>query len=179
MSRHALPCFLAVATIAWGAGTSAGAGGIPLSMDAFGRDTFGQSAEITPVTLAAIHASVSEVAVGNQTTGWVFRTDQVPPACKGKRGEIVLFVALGVDGRIRDLRVVGHREDKKYFSRLGDAFFRQFRDKRADADIKSVDAVTRATYSSKAIIREVMEGARVVVSQPEVSAKIQTRKIVR
>lgn len=159
-----------------GALASAAAERVSPALEAFGRSVFGESAHAASLPLAATNAAVCEVTVDGLTAGWVFRTDQVPPVCKGKRGEIVLFVALGVDGRIHDLSVVSHREDKKYFSRLGDAFFRQFRDKRADAGTKSVDAVTRATYSSRAIISEVMEGARVVANQPEVAAKIQTRQ---
>lgn len=162
---------LASALLAVGLLRPAAAGLSPL--EAFARDAFGPSAAARPLPLAATNAAVSEVVVDGQTAGWVFRTDQVPPACKGKRGEIVLAVAIGTDARIRDLRVVSHREDARYFARLGEAFFRQFREKRADAGTEAVDAVTRATYSSRAIIREVMEGARVVASQPEVAAKVR------
>lgn len=142
------------------------------SPEALCQDWFGPSAQLSPLTLVETNAVVSEVTLDGQTSGWVFRTDQIPPACKGKRGEIVLLVAVGADARIKGLSVLSHKEDPTYFKRLKTGFFDQFKNLRADGESVKIDAVTKATLSSKAIIREVMEGAKIVVSQPEVASKI-------
>lgn len=136
------------------------------------REWFGETAQLTPMALAATNAAVSEVVCNGQTAGWVFRTDQVPPVCKGKRGEIAVLVALGLDGRIRGLRVLSHKEDPKYFGRLKAGFFQQFLNQRPDSGVK-IDAVTQATYSSKAIISDVMDGAKLVIALPEVAVKVK------
>ena len=128
---------------------------VPMS-ETFCRDWFGAMARSRPLVLSETNTVVSEVTLGGQTYGWIFRTDQVPPVCKGKRGEIILAVALGADGRIKGLRVLSHHEDASYFKRLTAAFFQQFLNRRADTATDKIDAVTRATLSSKAIIRDVM-----------------------
>lgn len=140
--------------------------------DALCRACFGAAARAAPLPLAATNVALREVSLDGRAAGWLFRTDQVPPACKGKRGEIVLAVAVGADARIKGVRVVSHREDPPYFKRLTPSFFDQFVDRPAAARAAGVDAVTRATYSSQAVIREVLEGASHVVAQPEVAAKI-------
>ena len=133
---------------------------------------FGASVlRVTPMALAETNTIVSRVETGGQTLGWVFRTDQVPPVCKGKRGEISVLVGLGTDGCIKGLRVLAHKEDNRYFKRLSDAFFRQFVNLRAGSDDVGIDAVTRATFSSRAIIRDVTEGAKHVIALPEVAAQ--------
>jgi len=136
------------------------------------REWFGEALQVAPMTLAETNAAVSEVTCNGHTAGWVFRTDQVPPVCKGKRGEIAVLVALGTDGRIKGLRVLSHKEDPKYFGRLKAGFFQQFLNQRPDSDVK-IDAVTQATYSSKAIISDVMDGAKLVIALPEVAAKVK------
>lgn len=139
------------------------------------HDLFGPLAQLAPLPLAETNAVVCEVTLDGRPEGWLFRTDQVPPLCRGKRGEIVLWVAVGADARIKGLRVVDHKEDARYFKRLTDEFFRQFLNRRADGSpARDVDAVTRATLSSRAIIRDVLEGANHVVALPEVAAKIKT-----
>ena len=142
--------------------------------EAFCHDWFGSSAHLRPMALAETNTVVSEVTLGGQTYGWIFRTDQVPPTCKGKLGEIALAVALGTDGRIKGLHVLCHKEDAPYFKRLNASFFQQFQNQRADAGTAKIDAVTRATLSSNAIIRDVMEGAKHVIALPEVSIKIKS-----
>jgi hypothetical protein len=142
--------------------------------DALCHDWFGPAASLTPLALAETNAVVCEVTLDGRPSGWLFRTDQVPPVCKGKRGEIVLLVAVGSDARIKGLHVLNHKEDAPYFKRLKGGFFDQFLNRRADAETTGVDAVTRATLSSRAIIREVLEGASHVVSLPEVAAKIKS-----
>jgi hypothetical protein len=140
--------------------------------DALCRSWFGPDAQVAQLALANTNAVVQEVTRDGRLSGWLFRTDQVPPACKGKRGEIVLAVAIGSDARIKGVRVLQHKEDAPYFKRLKDAFFDQFLNQRADGRQVQVDAVTRATLSSRAIIREVLEGSQAVVALPEVAGKV-------
>jgi hypothetical protein len=151
----------------------------PPTRETLCKEWFGAEARVVPLPLAETNSVVEEIRIGSQTAGWVFRTDQVPPVCKGKRGEIAVCVAVGTDARIKGLRVLSHREDARYFGRLKDAFFQQFLNRRADAGTDSLDAVTRATYSSRAIIRDVMEGAQHIVALPEVAAKIRANEDCR
>jgi uncharacterized protein with FMN-binding domain len=94
--------------------------------------------------------------------------------CKGKRGQIAVLVALGTDARIKGLTVLAHKEDPSYFKRLKEAFYQQFRDQRVDGGTAKLDAVTKATFSSRAIIRDVMEGSQRVIALPEVAAKLSS-----
>jgi Na+-translocating ferredoxin:NAD+ oxidoreductase RnfG subunit len=146
----------------------------PAAGEAFCQTVFGASSRLCPLALLETHMAVSEVSRDGQTRGWLFRTDQVPPVCKGKRGEIALLVALGTDGRIKGLQVLSHKEDPSYFKRLNAAFFQQFYNRLPGAS--KFDTVTRATLSSRAIIRDVTEGTRQVTALPEVAAKIKPDK---
>lgn len=145
-----------------------------LTNEAYGHDWFGKTAQTTPLPLADTNVVISEVTLDGHPAGWLFRTDQVPPVCKGKRGQIAVLVAIGTDSRIKGLAVLVHREDPAYFKRLKGTFFEQFRDQRVDGTPFSIDAVTRATLSSSAIIRDVMQGAVRVLAQPEVAAKLSS-----
>jgi len=135
------------------------------------REWFGSSTLVAPLATSDTNSVVQQVTSDGQTIGWIFRTDQVPPVCQGKRGEIAVLVGLGTEGRIKGLRVLSHKEDTRYFNRLKPSFFRQFLNLRADAGTHGIDAVTHATFSSHAIIQDVMEGARHVISLPEVAAQ--------
>lgn len=149
--------------------------GAPTPAD-FCRDWFGQAAQAVPLTLCNTNVVVQEVTLDGRPSGWLFRTDQVPPFCKGKRGQIAVLVAIGTDAHIKGLTVLAHKEDSRYFQRLKKAFFDQFRNRRADEDPAKFEAVTKATFSSRAIIRDVMEGTRTVIAQPEVAAKLLSGK---
>lgn len=140
--------------------------------EAFCHQLFGSETHAAPFELADTNLVVNAVTQDGHTCGWIFRTDQVPPACKGKRGQIAVLVALGTDARIKGVTVVDHKEDAPYFKRLKSSFFRQFHDRRAGDPSVKLDAVTHATLSSRAIIRDVMEGAMNVLSQPEISAQV-------
>ncbi len=168
--QSAILCSLLMATFAWRA-----AGESENADETFCHDYFGKTALHTPLALADTNFVVWAVSQDGEPSGWIFRTDQVPPACKGKRGQIAVLVGIGTDARIKGLTVLSHKEDSKYFRRLNTSFFSQFRDKRADETAASLDAVTHATYSSRAIIRDVMEGAKNVISLPEVAALLGAR----
>ena len=160
----ALPLFVMQAR----AGTADAA---PL-VEALCRDWFGPEAKLEPLALFQTNMPVHEVTLEGRPHGWLFRTDQIPPACKGKRGEIVLLVGIGTDARIKGLHVLAHKEDTPYFKRLKHEFFDQFINRPANGQGTKIDAVTRATLSSTAIIREVLEGAKNVAALPEVAAKM-------
>jgi hypothetical protein len=152
----------------------AGTGEAVPSAEALCRDWCGPAAQLAPLAPSQTNALVREVVLDGRPSGWLFRTDQVPPACKGKRGEIVLLVAIGTDTRIKGIQVLSHKEDPPYFKRIKHEFFDQFINRRAADDEVKIDAVTRATLSSRAIIREVLEGAKNVVALPEVAGKVST-----
>jgi len=142
--------------------------------DTYCHSWFGHSAHSTRLDTADTNVVVSAVICDGQTSGWIFRTDQVPPTCKGKRGQIAVLVALGTDAKIKGVTVLDHKEDAPYFKRLKSGFFSQFVDQSADAPRSRFDAVTHATLSSRAIIRDVMEGAKTVLAQPEIAAQLRT-----
>jgi len=73
---------------------------------------FHPDATLHLLTLHAITQTIHSVMIKGLPTGWIFRTDQVPPKCQGKRGEIVLLVGIGTDRLIKGLKVVDQREDK-------------------------------------------------------------------
>lgn len=100
--------------------------------------------------------------------GWVFSTDQLAPVVRGKRGEIGVWVALGVDAKIRGVKVGRHREDKKWFDRIRAPFYKAFEGRPADGSGGQPDAVTSATVSSRAMIDDVFGACRTVLGLPEV-----------
>lgn len=137
---------------------------------AFSRSVFGPSAQTAPLALAATNLTVTAVTLDGQPAGWVFRTDQVPPACKGKRGQIAILVALDTRAQIKEVSLLSHKEDMKYFGRIKKAFYAQFSGRHAASDYSQIDAVTQATLSSRAIIRDIMEGSRNVAALPEIAS---------
>lgn len=143
---------------------------------AFCRSVFGDAARAAPLTLATTNLTVTAVTLDGQPAGWVFRTDQVPPACKGKRGQIAILVALDTRAQIKEVSLLSHKEDMKYFGRIKKAFYEQFRGRQAGSDYARIDAVTQATLSSRAIIRDIMEGARNVIALPAVATNLSTAR---
>lgn len=137
-----------------------------------GRFWFNSEATVAPLYMKPLEQTIQEVSVRGKTVGWIFKTDQVPPKCKGKRGEIVLLAGLGVDAKIKGVQLVSRKEDDTYFKRLTDAFYKQFAGRRPDAALATFDAVTKATLSSQAIIKEVVLGARHLACQPKIAEKI-------
>ncbi len=133
---------------------------------------FHPKATLQPLTLHALTQTIHAVTVAGVTNGWIFQTDQVPPTCKGKCGEIVLLVGLNTNRLIMGTEVIQHQETPKYFSRLKESFYRQFAQRSVEAKSSDIDTVTSATRSSKAIREEVLLGSRVITSQPEVSRQM-------
>jgi hypothetical protein len=137
------------------------------------KEWFDSDATVQTLTLGATTQAIHVVTLNDATLGWIFRTDKTPPKCKGKHGEIILWVGLGTDGLIKGVRLIDHIEDKKHFSLLTTSgFFEQFFGRRATDNVAVVDTVTSATRSSSAIREEVLLGARHIASQPEVAKKM-------
>lgn len=96
---------------------------------------------------------------GGRDMGWVLILDEA-----GLHEPITHLVAIGVDGRVQDVKVLVFRETR------GDEikrprFLRQFRGKSARDRLtlgRDLDAVTGATYSSKAITRGVRKALLLV-----------------
>ena len=145
------------------------------SPEGIGKEWFDSEAVVQPLTLRATTQTIHVVTLNDSTLGWIFRTDKTPPKCKGKHGEIILWVGLDTEGLIKGVKIIDHVEDKKHFSLLTTSgFFEQFFGRRATDDPAVVDTVTSATRSSKAIREEVLLGARHIASQPEVAKKMAT-----
>jgi Na+-translocating ferredoxin:NAD+ oxidoreductase RnfG subunit len=137
------------------------------------KEWFDSDSTVQALTLSATTQAIHVVTLNDSTLGWIFRTDKTPPKCKGKHGEIILWVGLGTDGLIKGVRIIDHVEDKKHFSLLTTSgFFEQFFGRRATDHVAVVDTVTSATRSSSAIREEVLLGARHIASQPEVAKKM-------
>ncbi|MEI7947385.1 MAG: FMN-binding protein [bacterium] len=137
------------------------------------KEWFDSDSTVQTLTLSATTQTIHVVTLNDSTLGWIFRTDKTPPKCKGKHGEIILWVGLGTDGLIKGVRLIDHIEDKKHFSLLmTSGFFEQFFGRRATDNVAVVDTVTSATRSSSAIREEVLLGARHIASQPEVAKKM-------
>jgi len=145
--------------------------------ESIGKEWFDSEAAVQPLTLSATTQTIHVVTLNDATLGWIFRTDKTPPKCKGKHGEIILWVGLDTEGLIKGVKIIDHVEDKKHFSLLTTSgFFEQFFGRRATDDPAVVDTVTTATRSSRAIREEVLLGARHIVAQPEVAKKMLTQK---
>lgn len=94
--------------------------------------------------------------------GWWFCTDRMPPVVRGYGGEIGALVAVSREGFILGIEVLRHQETPSYFKRLDPAFFQRFRGRRADGGHERLDAVTGATRSSQALIRDVTDGGAIL-----------------
>ncbi|MDA3926820.1 MAG: FMN-binding protein, partial [Kiritimatiellae bacterium] len=118
------------------------------------KEWFGWRAKVQPLTLQGCKIIIHSVYKKDDLQGWIFRTDQTPPLCKGKRNEIATLVAIGTDKRIKGIKVISHKEDNKYFKKLSKSFFKQFEHLSVNTDTSKLDAVTKATRSSSAIIKD-------------------------
>lgn len=106
----------------------------------------------------------------NNLLGWVFRTDHVNPKVKGFKGEIGLLTALDRQGRIAGVKVVAFKDTPHYMAKLKDAFYARLAGRAAAEPYADLDAVSGATFSSKAVIEDVFESARTVLACRSVKA---------
>jgi len=134
---------------------------------------FGPGTTLKPLGTNGVEKAVKQVlGADGRVRGWVFRTDEVPPAVKGMRGEIGVLTGLGTDQRITGVEVMAHREDLKWFNMLRAPFYRQFEKLPAKGGDKPVDTVTGATVSSRAIIKDVQSACQTVLALPGVQAAL-------
>lgn len=133
------------------------------------RVWFPQAAKNTPLPSQPAVVAVADLQ-GN-VLGWVFSTDQIAPAVRGKRGEVGVWVGLAKQGTITGVKVGKHREDKKWFDKIRDPFYKAFEGKPADGSGGKPDAVTGATISSKAMINDVFGACQTVLTLPDVQSQ--------
>lgn len=137
------------------------------------KPAFPGAAKLAPVEgLTPQEAAFSVLDADGMTLGWVFRTDRLNPPVKGHISQIACLVSLSTNASILGIKVLEHKETPRYFSKLSDAFFGQFKNLPADTAIPQLDTVTGATHSSKAIVRDVMEGGKRLIELPAVKARI-------
>jgi len=146
--------------------------GLPKSENEACTVWFGKGAAARPLSVAASSAIVQEVTQNGAVAGWVFRTDQVDPQVKGKRGEIALLAGLDRQGKIIGVLLLDHKEDAKYFGRITPRFFAQFAGHAVVRGTEGLDTVTGATVSSRAMLQDVTRGAASVLALPEVAANL-------
>lgn len=167
---HGMISAAAVALMAVSVSAQQPPAGSPAPTDATVRGWFPAQAQRRPLVSRPEVEAVRNLK--GAVLGWVFSTDQLAPVVRGKRGEIGVWVALGVDGKIRGVKVGRHREDKKWFDRIRDPFYKAFDGRPADGSGGQPDAVTTATVSSRAMIDDVFGACRTVLGLPEVREQL-------
>jgi len=88
------------------------------------------------------------------TEGYFFNTREIAPEVKGFGGHIEMLVELNKDGSIKDIEVLQHAETREYAAGITQPeFLSQFKGKVTGDSFEDIDAITRATISSKAVAR--------------------------
>ncbi len=116
---------------------------------------------------------IFEVVYGDTSVGFVYRTDEVPPAVKGKRGEISVLVGVDFEKNLKGVNPVKWSEDAKYFEKITPEFIETFIGYNALDNPRVPDAVTGATLSSTAIIQDVILSIDPVFERDEVKTILQ------
>lgn len=118
-------------------------------------------------------------AGGDRPIGFVGRTVEIEPAVRGYGGEIDLLVAVGLDGKIKNMGLVSHQEAPRYMAIVGESGFLQRMLGLTGEDVLGLDAVTSATISSNAMKKDVsaVVGAitKNVLNQGETFVKVQDK----
>lgn len=95
--------------------------------------------------------------------GLVFRSSDAAPGIKGYAGPIHLLIGLNTRGDIASVRLLKHQETPSYIDSGLPLFLSQFQGRPAGAPLRldeNIDGISRATVTSKAIIRAVDTSAR-------------------
>ena len=92
------------------------------------------------------------------------------PDCTGRAQQARRDRRLGRAGQRQNhgVKVGRHREDKKWFDRIREPFYKAFEGQPADGSGGKPDAVTTATVSSRAMIDDVFGACRTVMELPGV-----------
>ena len=114
--------------------------------------------------LRQTHAAVASVAQGSDTLEvqpdgtFVVNTRVLAKDVQGYGGPVPLKIHIDKDGRLTAIEAEPNAESPSFFDRAKE-FFRRWQGKTIDeAMAEDVDAVSGATFSSKAIIRNVQRG---------------------
>lgn len=114
--------------------------------------------------LRQTHAAVVSVAQGSDTLSvqpdgtFVVNTRVLAKDVQGYGGPVPLKIHIGKDGKLTAIEAEPNAESPSFFDRAKELFSR-WQDKTIDeAMAEDVDAVSGATFSSKAIIRNVQRG---------------------
>jgi len=115
----------------------------------------------------------SIVDADGKVMGWVFRTDQVDPQVRGQMAQVPVLVGLSTEGRVMGIQVLPNKETPAYFQKLGESFTKQFENHAADNTLSKLDAVTGATRSSSAIIKDVAAAVKAVMQLQSVQKELK------
>jgi hypothetical protein len=137
------------------------------------KGVFPKGASLVSVTGLDEGQEAYEVQGPNRRiVGWVFRSDRVDPAIKGKRGEIAVLVGVSTNRTITGVVLVESEEDAKWFDRITADFYGSFSGKTLEWPLAGVDTVTGATVSSEAIIKDVFLSAWRLLEKPAVRSRL-------
>ncbi len=93
--------------------------------------------------------------------GIVVDTAEIDPKVNGYGGEISALVALSTEGEILAMEPLRHDETPFYFGMVAQSgFFAKFAGRRIDGGLQGLDAVTGATVTSEAIMRDALMSSR-------------------
>ena len=131
------------------------------------RQHFPEGSELAPIdALKPGEVAFSVRSKEGQRLGWVLRTDTIAPVVKGYKDQIGIVVALTAERVIIDVRVVTpNKETPKSFRRIRSGFYKQFAGHKLDTPFTDIDAVTKATKSSAAIIKDVERSCRTLLDR--------------
>lgn len=114
--------------------------------------------------LRQTHAAVASVAQGNDTLevtpdgAFVVNTKPLAKDVQGYAGPVPLKIHIDKDGRLTAIEAEPNAETPDFFDRAKELFSRWQGKTIDEAMAEDVDAVSGATFSSKAIIRNVQRG---------------------
>ena len=114
--------------------------------------------------LRQTHAAVASVAQGSDTLSvqpdgtFVVNTRVLAKDVQGYGGPVPLKIHIGKDGRLTAIEAEPNAESPSFFDRAKELFSRWQGKTIDEAMAEDVDAVSGATFSSKAIIRNVQRG---------------------
>lgn len=98
-----------------------------------------------------------------------YNSYDIVPEIRGYAGPIKLLLAMDSSGRIRDLRILEHRETKNYVQYMETSqYLAQFIGKSVHDSLKvdeDIDGISRATVSVNALTKTVGDSARIIASQ--------------
>lgn len=130
-----------------------------------------QLLSVNPTAASAVHekSPVDHYKLfdsGGTLVGAAFLTAKFPPKVSGYGGEINCLVGIAPNGEITGVKVISHKETSQYLHLLEEVgFFKGFEGLNVRDGLKGIDAVTSATVSSEAIIKDVKAGATLVARE--------------